>query len=69
MPDFWNFRPFRGLEPADGDLSGAIQRYLENRGMKPATDAKVWAFLGDGETMSRNRSARLRWRRAKNWTI
>ena len=25
-------------------------RYLENRGLKPATDAKVWAFLGDGET-------------------
>jgi len=41
---------FDGLEPADGDLSARFQRYLENRGMKPATDAKVWAFLGDGET-------------------
>ena len=27
-----------------------FNRYLENRGLKPATDAKVWAFLGDGET-------------------
>src|SRR5258708_32044803 len=25
-------------------------RSLENRGLKPPTDAKVWAFLGDGET-------------------
>src|SRR5690606_23037634 len=24
--------------------------YLENRGLKPRTDAKVWAFIGDGET-------------------
>ena len=39
-----------GPEPVDGDLSGALRRYLENRGMKPKTDAKVWAFLGDGET-------------------
>ena len=27
-----------------------FNRYLENRGLKPETDAKVWAFLGDGET-------------------
>ena len=27
-----------------------FSRYLEDRGLKPATDAKVWAFLGDGET-------------------
>ena len=24
-------------------------RYLENRGIVPASDRKVWAFLGDGE--------------------
>ena len=24
-------------------------RYMENRGMVPASDRKVWAFLGDGE--------------------
>ena len=27
-----------------------FNRYLEDRGFKPVTDAKVWAFLGDGET-------------------
>jgi len=27
-----------------------FNRYLENRGLKTPTDAKVWAFLGDGET-------------------
>jgi pyruvate dehydrogenase E1 component len=27
-----------------------FNRYLEDRGLKPASDAKVWAFLGDGET-------------------
>jgi pyruvate dehydrogenase E1 component len=26
-----------------------FQRYLENRGIVPETDRKVWAFLGDGE--------------------
>ena len=26
-----------------------FQRYMENRGMMPASDRKVWAFLGDGE--------------------
>src|SRR6476660_5858835 len=26
-----------------------FNRYLENRGLKPRTDTKVWAFLGDGE--------------------
>ena len=25
-------------------------RYLEDRGLKPAVEQKVWAFLGDGET-------------------
>ena len=27
-----------------------FNRYLEDRGLKPASDQKVWAFLGDGET-------------------
>jgi pyruvate dehydrogenase E1 component len=26
-----------------------FQRYLENRGLLPESDRKVWAFLGDGE--------------------
>jgi len=39
-----------GLSPLMAIYQARFQRYLENRGMKPATDAKVWAFLGDGET-------------------
>ena len=27
-----------------------FNRYLEDRGLKSRTDAKVWAFIGDGET-------------------
>ena len=27
-----------------------FNRYLEDRGLKPASNQKVWAFLGDGET-------------------
>jgi len=51
MPDFWEFPTvFDGLSPLMAIYQARFQRYLENRGMKPATDAKVWAFLGDGET-------------------
>ena len=39
-----------GLGPLMAIYQARFSRYLENRGMKPATDAKVWAFLGDGET-------------------
>jgi len=51
MPDFWEFPTVSmGLSPLMAIYQARFQRYLENRGMKPATDAKVWAFLGDGET-------------------
>jgi pyruvate dehydrogenase E1 component len=39
-----------GLSPLMAIYQARFARYLENRGLKPATDAKVWAFLGDGET-------------------
>ena len=39
-----------GLSPLMAIYQARFNRYLENRGLKPATDAKVWAFLGDGET-------------------
>src|SRR5947199_9947318 len=39
-----------GLSPLMAIYQARFNRYLEDRGMKPATDAKVWAFLGDGET-------------------
>ena len=52
MPDFWEFPTVSmGLGPLHGDLPGAVHaQYLENRGLKPPSDQKVWAFLGDGET-------------------
>jgi pyruvate dehydrogenase E1 component len=51
MPDFWEFPTVSmGLSPLMAIYQARYNRYLENRGMKPVTDAKVWAFLGDGET-------------------
>ncbi len=51
MPDFWEFPTVSmGLSPLMAIYQARYNRYLENRGLKPATDAKVWAFLGDGET-------------------
>ncbi|MGH9701848.1 MAG: pyruvate dehydrogenase (acetyl-transferring), homodimeric type [Candidatus Acidiferrales bacterium] len=51
MPDFWEFPTVSmGLSPIMAIYQARYNRYLVNRGLKPATDAKVWAFLGDGET-------------------
>jgi len=51
MPDFWEFPTVSmGLSPLMAIYQARFNRYLEDRGMKPATDAKVWTFLGDGET-------------------
>jgi pyruvate dehydrogenase E1 component len=51
MPDFWEFPTVSmGLGPLMAIYQARYNRYLENRGLKPPTDAKVWAFLGDGET-------------------
>jgi pyruvate dehydrogenase E1 component len=51
MPDFWEFPTVSmGLSPLMAIYQARFNRYLEDRGMKPVTDAKVWAFLGDGET-------------------
>jgi pyruvate dehydrogenase E1 component len=51
MPDFWEFPTVSmGLSPLMAIYQARFSRYLENRGLKPVTDAKVWAFLGDGET-------------------
>ena len=51
MPDLWEFPTVSmGLSPLMAIYQARFNRYLENRGLKPATDAKVWAFLGDGET-------------------
>ncbi len=51
MPDFWEYPTVSmGLGPLMAIYQARYARYLENRGLKPKTDAKVWAFLGDGET-------------------
>src|SRR5205085_1576022 len=50
MPDFWEFPTVSmGLSPLMAIYQARFNRYLENRGLKPSTDAKVWAFVGDGE--------------------
>jgi len=51
MPDFWEYPTVSmGLSPLMAIYQARFNRYLEYRGMKPKTNAKVWAFLGDGET-------------------
>ncbi|MGD0956325.1 MAG: pyruvate dehydrogenase (acetyl-transferring), homodimeric type [Candidatus Acidiferrales bacterium] len=51
MPHFWEFPTVSmGLSPIMAIYQARFNRYLEDRGLKPVTDAKVWAFLGDGET-------------------
>ncbi len=50
MPDFWQFPTVSmGLGPILSIYQARFNCYLENRGLKPVDDSKVWAFLGDGE--------------------
>jgi pyruvate dehydrogenase E1 component len=50
MPDFWQFPTVSmGLASLNAIYQARFMRYLENRGLLPPTDRKVWAFLGDGE--------------------
>src|SRR3989441_1573962 len=51
MPDFWEYPTVSmGLSPIMAIYQARFIRYLEDRGLKPKTQAKVWAFIGDGET-------------------
>ncbi|MBX2812242.1 MAG: pyruvate dehydrogenase (acetyl-transferring), homodimeric type [Myxococcales bacterium] len=51
MPDFWQFPTVSmGLGPLMAIYQARFLRYLENRGLLPKSDRKIWAFLGDGET-------------------
>jgi pyruvate dehydrogenase E1 component len=51
MPDFWQFPTVSmGLGPLMAIYQARFLRYLENRGILPPQDRKVWCFLGDGET-------------------
>ena len=51
MPDFWQFATVSmGLWPIMAIYQARFNRYLENRGLKTPSDAKVWYFMGDGES-------------------
>lgn len=51
MPAFWQFPTVSmGLGPICAIYQARFIQYLEDRGLRPAQDQKVWAFLGDGET-------------------
>jgi pyruvate dehydrogenase E1 component len=51
MPQFWEFPTVSmGLAPIMAIYQARFNRYLEDRDLKKPSQAKVWAFLGDGET-------------------
>ena len=51
MPDFWQFPTVSmGLGPIMAIYQARFLRYMEQRGLTPPNDRKVWMFLGDGET-------------------
>ncbi|MBM3740254.1 MAG: pyruvate dehydrogenase (acetyl-transferring), homodimeric type, partial [Acidobacteria bacterium] len=50
MPRFWQFPTgSMGLGPLTAVYQARFMRYLEHRGVMPASSRKVWAFAGDGE--------------------
>jgi pyruvate dehydrogenase E1 component len=51
MPDFWEYPTVSmGLGPIMAIYHARFIRYMEDRGLMPKSDAKVWSFVGDGET-------------------
>ena len=51
LPNFWQVATVSmGLGPIMAIYQARFNRYLEDRGLKPHDNAKVWAFLGDGES-------------------
>ena len=51
MPGFWEYPTVSmGLAPIMAIYHARFNRYLEDRGLHPPSNHKVWAFLGDGET-------------------
>ncbi len=50
MPDYWQFPTVSmGLGPINAIYQAQANKYLTNRGIKDLSNARVWAFLGDGE--------------------
>ncbi len=51
MPNFWEFPTVSmGLGPIMAIYQARFNRYLEDRGIIKSSDAKVWCFIGDGES-------------------
>ena len=51
MPAFWQFPTVSmGLGPMLAIYQARFMRYMQNRGLLPSQDRKVWCFIGDGET-------------------
>ncbi len=51
MPKFWQFPTVSmGLGPIMAIYQARFMKYMENRGLIPKSNRKVWVFLGDGET-------------------
>ena len=51
MPDFWEYPTVSmGLGPIMAIYNARFMRYQENRGLRAPSDAKVWCYVGDGET-------------------
>ncbi|MEW6071239.1 MAG: pyruvate dehydrogenase (acetyl-transferring), homodimeric type [Planctomycetota bacterium] len=51
MPEFWEFPTVpMGLGPLQALYRARFMRYLEKRGLKEPSGARVWCFIGDGET-------------------
>ncbi|MGY6518447.1 MAG: pyruvate dehydrogenase (acetyl-transferring), homodimeric type [Lysobacteraceae bacterium] len=50
MPDYWQTPTVSmGLGPISAIYQARNWKYLENRGLMPKSDRKVWCFMGDGE--------------------
>ena len=51
MPGFWEFPTVSmGLGPINSIYHARFARYLTQRRIDDASEGKIWAFLGDGET-------------------
>ncbi|MDB2592582.1 pyruvate dehydrogenase (acetyl-transferring), homodimeric type [Gammaproteobacteria bacterium] len=50
MPNYWEFPTVSmGIGPLTAIYQARFMRYLDQRGMVPIGDRKIWVFCGDGE--------------------
>ncbi|NKB97628.1 MAG: pyruvate dehydrogenase (acetyl-transferring), homodimeric type [Pseudomonadales bacterium] len=51
MPNFWEMpNASMGLSTPAAIYEARFSKYLENRGLKPKSQRKIWCFIGDGES-------------------